>query len=80
MSSTACAGCNRDFTHAGFSRHLSLTTRTHCRSHYICHLANSAAYDFPGVSGPTDADPSGGSGLEIGDPCEHIFQFNHTSN
>ena len=68
MSSTVCAGCNRHFTPAGFSHHLSLTTRAHCRSHYIRHLAHSAAYDLPGISGPADADPSGDPGPEIGDP------------
>ena len=34
MSSITCAGCNRQFSHTGYTCHLSMTTRTICRAIY----------------------------------------------
>lgn len=70
MSSIVCASCNRKFTHAGYSRHLSMTERPLCRALYHDHLDRSMA-DPQGISGSEDHNPSGDPGSGIGDPSEH---------
>jgi hypothetical protein len=58
MTRITCAGCNRHYTHAGYSRHLSMTTRAVCRAVYDGHLDRTAVYDpLLGVSGPEDGNP-----------------------
>jgi len=79
MSSTVCAGCNHRFTHAGYSRHLSMTTRSRCRSHYIHHLKPSTMISHPGVSGPADVNPRAASGPELGEPSKCIHGLNHAN-
>ena len=74
MSSTICPGCNCQFTHSGYSHHLSLTRHAHCRSHYLHQLGLSATTEsgLPGVSGQADPNPSGGSVPEIGDLSAYV--------
>ena len=71
MSSIVCASCNRQFTHAGYSRHLSMTTRTSCRALYDSHLDHSMAHHSVGTSGYYD--PSGDASLEAGNHGEHPY-------
>jgi hypothetical protein len=60
MSTTICESCNRPFTHAGYSRHLSMTTRSSCRALYRSRLDTSGleVSNLAGGSGPA----TGGSG------------------
>ena len=71
MSSIVCAGCNRQFTHAGYLRHLSMTTRTSCRALYDSHLDHSVAHPSFDASGYHD--PSGDAGPEAGNYGEHPY-------
>jgi hypothetical protein len=52
MSLTHCAGCNRPFTPAGYSRHLSMTKRPICRAIYDRHRDRSVFYNGPVVPSP----------------------------
>jgi hypothetical protein len=79
MTLTICAGCNQRFTYSAHSHHLSLTTRSCCRAHYLHHLNNSTVYVPQGVSGPDNVNPSGGDGPEIGDPSKYTFWLDHAS-
>jgi hypothetical protein len=68
MSLITCTGCNRHFTHAGYSRHLSMTTRALCRAIYDRRLDRPVVWDHPGVPG-----------LENGNPSECRCWLNHAS-
>jgi hypothetical protein len=72
MSSLVCAGCNRQFTHAGYSRHLSMTTHTSCHALYDGHL-DHLAVNSSGTSGPGYYDPSGDAGPEAGNYGEYPY-------
>lgn len=68
MNSVACAGCQRRFSHAGYSRHLSMTTRTLCRAIYESYKDSPAAYGPPyGPPGFSGTAPTGDE-----DPGEHF--------
>ena len=62
MKLIICPGCNRPFTHAGYSRHLSTTTRTRCRALYRNKI-HTEAYGSPGhaFSGLDSGNPSDGN-------------------
>ncbi len=79
MSQTICAGCDRPFTHAGYSRHLSMTTRPRCRALYHSRLDCATALNPPGISGPEDGGPRGGSGPENGDSSAYFCWLDHAS-
>ncbi len=75
-----CASCKEEFTHAGYSRHLSMTARNSCRALYNTCLDQSTAHNPPGISGPEDGDPNGSFGLEICDSSEYLHWLDHASN
>ena len=56
MSLTPCAGCNRRFTPAGYSRHLSMTKRPICRAIYDHYQERPVSHDGPVVPGPEDGN------------------------
>ena len=60
MSSITCAGCNRQFSHSGYTRHLSMTTHTICHAIYDNCLDQRPAilHDRAVVSRPEDGIPS----------------------
>ena len=64
MSPIICASCNRNFTHAGYLRHLSMTTRSGCRALYLSTLGLSTS-SSPGISGPEPPLGSASTGPEI---------------
>ena len=76
-----CGGCNRNFTDAGYSRHLGMTSRALCRALYHSRLDLSMA-DDPSFSGlpAEDGNPSGGTGTEIGNSSEYLRWLDHASN
>jgi hypothetical protein len=55
MPHITCIGCNRQFSPAGYSRHLSLTKREHCRS-----LRGSQRHRYT-----VRATPTGGATLSL---------------
>jgi hypothetical protein len=65
MSPIICASCNRNFTHAGYSRHLSMTMRSGCRALYLSCLGLPTASGSPGVSGPEPPLGLASTGPEI---------------
>ena len=71
MSQIVCVGCHRHFTHAGYSRHLSMTTRRSCRALYDGHLDRSMVHNFSSASGGLDPGPGGVSGPEAGNIGEY---------
>jgi len=63
MSLTTCAGCNRHFTHAGYSRHISMTKRTVCRAIHDRRVDLRMVHNRRVVSaaaGPVDGNPGEG--------------------
>jgi hypothetical protein len=58
MSFVTCVGCNRRFTPAGYSRHISMTKRAICRAIYDRCVERPVVCDHLGVSGPADGNPS----------------------
>lgn len=73
MSSIVCAGCHRQFTHAGYSCHLSMTTRASCRALYERHLDLSAVHHSSGMSGLSHNDLSNDVGPEVDNPGEYLL-------
>jgi len=58
MSLVTCNGCNKPFTHAGYSRHLSMTALPNCHAIYNGRLDRTIVNDPPGDSGPEDTNSS----------------------
>ena len=54
MGLISCAGCDRRFTPAGYSRHISMTKRTICRAVYDRQVDRPILNDRPRVSGPSE--------------------------
>ena len=72
MSSVACPGCKRRFTHAGYSCHLSMTIRASCRALYGRDLDRPVIHHSSSVSNPGYDDPSGNVGPEYANPGEYF--------
>ena len=51
--SMTCVGCNRRFTHAGYSHHISMTKRPVCRAIYDRRVDRHIVHNHSVVSGPT---------------------------
>ena len=71
MSSIPCPGCNRHFTHAGYSRHLSMTACRSCRALYSGDLDRSVVNHSFGVSSPGHNDLHGNVGSDNGNAGEY---------
>ena len=72
MSSVACPGCKHRFTHAGYSRHLSMTARASCRALYGRDLDCLVIHHSSSVSNPGYDDLSGNVGPEYANPGEYF--------
>jgi hypothetical protein len=74
MPHVTCIGCNRQFSPTGYSRHLSLTKREHCRSlrapqgnGYATHATPTTATLSSGNGDTTRAASSSGTNQSLGD-------------
>ena len=65
MSPIICLSCNRNFTHAEYSCHLSMTTCSGCCALYLSTLGLSTVSSSLGISGPEPPLGSASTGPDI---------------